>query len=557
MARSFGACLRQVRSVSIQMSRRVHELAVFLATSPGTVVTSALRTVAQRTGAVGVLLIVTDVLLVSALEAYSTPFWHDEMYTAILSQLPDSQALSRALSDGVDGNPPLFYYLTRFSRVLIPDDHVAYRTPSIAGFLLVLVCIYAIVSTRVDRLSALAASSLLLALPVASYAYEARPYTPMVACVCCAVLAWQRVGHGHRNEWALGIGLAGALSFHYYAALAWPAFIAAECARWYVRKTCRPRVWVALCLGALPLVLFRDHLATLREVYGQNLWAPPSPVQVITGSDWLFGVRHLGFVLVMGIATGIAYRIVSLRSPPQRLNTSTSENTAERWTGITEEEVLSLGLLAVPAIGVTVATIMGGDLDPRYMLTAVVGGAIGVGLLLGSAVAPIRWFVLFASLGAYALRVPGPASELLAGTLVQRRVVAAQLLETTIRKHTNLGVPIVVSDGLQYLPLTRYIAPDLRHDLYALVDPTSAVDYVGSDSVDRNLQLLRGYVPLQIVDYADFASAHRSFLMVSSGERFDWLPTRLVRDGHDVTLVANENGAHIYRVAFVPSDPVR
>ena len=203
MARSFGACLRQVRSVSIQMSRRVHELAVLLATSPGTVVTSAQRTVAQRTGAVGVLLIVTGVLLVSALEAYSTPFWHDEMYTAILSQLPDSQALSRALSDGVDGNPPLFYYLTRFSRVLIPDDHLAYRTPSIAGFLLVLVCIYAIVSTRVDRLSALAASSLLLALPVASYAYEARPYTPMVACVCCAVLAWQRVGHGHRNEWAL------------------------------------------------------------------------------------------------------------------------------------------------------------------------------------------------------------------------------------------------------------------------------------------------------------------------------------------------------------------
>ena len=49
MARSFGACLRQVRSVSIQMSRRVHELAVLLATSPGTVVTSAQRTVAQRT----------------------------------------------------------------------------------------------------------------------------------------------------------------------------------------------------------------------------------------------------------------------------------------------------------------------------------------------------------------------------------------------------------------------------------------------------------------------------------------------------------------------------
>jgi hypothetical protein len=131
------------------------------------------------------------------------------------------------------------------------------------------------------------------------------------------------------------------------------------------------------------------------------------------------------------------------------------------------------------------------------------------------------------------------------------------MLETTIRKHTNLGVPIVVSDGLQYLPLTRYIGPDLQPDLYAVVDPTSAVEYVGSDAVDRNLQLLRPYVPLQIVDYADFVSAHRTFLMVSSGERFDWLPTRLVRDGHEVTLVATENGAHIYRVDLTshPSVP--
>ena len=539
------------------MNGRVHERAVLLATRPGADVTRAQRTVAQRTGAVGVLVIVTGVLLVSALQAYSTPFWYDEMYTALLSQLPDSQALSRALAEGVDGNPPLFYYLTRFSRVLIPDDHLAYRTPSIVGFLLVLVCVYAVVSKRVDRLSALAASSLLLVLPVATYAYEARPYAPMVACVCGAVLAWQRVGNGHRNAWALGIGLAGALSFHYYAVLAWPAFIAAECARWYLRDTFRPRVWVALCLGALPLVLFRDDLATLREVYGHHPWAPPSPVLVITGSDWLFGVGHFGFALAMGISTGIVYRIVSLRSPPQRLNSSTSENIAESWTGITEEGVLSLGLLAVPAIGVAVATIMGGDLDPRYMLTGVVGGAIGFGLLLSSAAAPIRWFVLFACLGTYALRVPGPARELLAGTLVQRRAVATQLLEATIRKHTNPGVPIVVSDGLQYLPLTRYIAPDVRHDLYALVDPSSAVSYVGTDAVDRNLQLLRRYVPLQIVDYADFASAHRSFLMVSSGERFDWWPTRLVRDGHDVTLVADENGARIYRVAFVPSSPVR
>ena len=163
------------------------------------------------------------------------------------------------------------------------------------------------------------------------------------------------------------------------------------------RDAFRPRVWVALCLGALPLVLFRDHLATLREVYGHNPWAPPSPVQVITGSDWLFGVRHFGFALAVGIATGIAYRIVSLRSPAQRLNTSISDNTAESWPGITEEGLLSLGLLAVPAIGVTVAMIMGGDLDPRYMLMAVVGGAIGFGLLLSRAAAPVRWFVLFAA----------------------------------------------------------------------------------------------------------------------------------------------------------------
>jgi hypothetical protein len=151
----------------------------------------------------------------------------------------------------------------------------------------------------------------------------------------------------------------------------------------------------------------------------------------------------------------------------------------------------------------------------------------------------------------YGLQGVNGVQRLFAGTLTDQRTASVRALETTIRKHNEARVPVVVSDPHQYLPLTRYATRDTRDTLYALVDPESAISYIGIDSSDRNLQLLRRYVSLRVVDYADFAAVHPKFVLVSSGNWLDWWPARLVRDGHQVTLLADESGARLYRVVLV------
>jgi Dolichyl-phosphate-mannose-protein mannosyltransferase len=523
--------------------RRARDLGVHVA-----VLSHPASSRARVAAAVILLAMGAAVALVSALNAYSRPFWHDEIYTAIISDLPDASAVWPALTDAVDANPPLYYYLARSARFLVPDDHLAYRLPSIVGFLLAMGCIYAVLAGRVDRLSALAASSLLLALPVSDYAFEARPYTLMLAGVCFALFAWQRVDDGPVYAWLLGLALATALSLHYYAALVWPAFAAAEVAWWYQHGRPRFSVWAALLLGATPLLAFRGHLDTIREYYGVNLWSPPSVLQVISGPDWLFGVRHDGFIFALGVAVWLMFRIGSLR---HHRAVSAAPHETVRRADLLGVGVLSLGLLAVPAVGVAVAMTMGGDLTPRYMLTALAGGAIGLGIVLSGAPPTARWFVLAATVAAYTARAIHLAPEVATGRLNDRRTGFARSLEHVIDLHNaSASLPVVVSDAHQYLPLTRYGSPELQRSLFALVDPPAAVQYVRTDAIGRNLQALRRYVPLRIVDFADFAAKHRTFLLVSSGGPFDWWPARLADDGHELVLLADAGAGQIYRVVL-------
>jgi hypothetical protein len=490
-------------------------------------------------------LMLAAVLIVSALNAYRTPFWHDEVYTALVSELPNHDAIRRALGDAVDAQPPLYYYVARAAKLIISDDHLAYRVPSVFGFTIAVLAIYLIVSKRGDRLSGLVASALLITLPAANYAYEARPYAALLGCVCVALLAWQRVDNARGAAWALAIALAGALSMHYYAVLVWPAFVAGELTYWRLRRTFRARVWLALAAGASPLLLFRDHLAVVRDVYGQNLWAQPSARQIITAPDWLFDVGHFGFILAATVAAGICYRIASVAFDAPL----PSGVRPEPDPSLVEDGVVSLGLLAVPVIAVLVAITMGGDMEPRYMLPSIIGGTVAFGLLLGTATQPVRWFLLLLLLATYGFRVPGLAGELRAGSLAAGRTAGAQAIAADIRRYHDNVVPVVVSDGLQYLPLTRYVDSDLQNHLHGLADPVAAVKYAGSDSVDRNLQILGRYTSLRIRDFAAFRSEHRRFVVLSSGGRFDYWPARLVDEGYTLTLLSDRAGARLFYAA--------
>jgi hypothetical protein len=99
--------------------------------------------------------------------------------------------------------------------------------------------------------------------------------------------------------------------------------------------------------------------------------------------------------------------------------------------------------------------------------------------------------------------------------------------------------------------MAYYNPPDRHRELYAIVDPQAALAFAGTDSIDLALIVLRRYFPLQVEDYTEFARRHRTFLLIS-GNMFDWWPSRLLRDGEELTLIDKDSGNLIYKVILKP-----
>jgi hypothetical protein len=494
------------------------------------------------------LLILLTVGLCSTLHAVSTPLWFDEICTVIVSRLPSVSAIWAALDHAVDGNPPVYYLVARATRHVTSGDHLGYRLPSIVGLLGVVFCCYAILSRRVRRLSALVGTAFILSTAVAGYAYEARPYDLMLACVSAAVLAWQRVNDSRLYSAVLAVTLAAAVSLHYYAILVWPAFLLAETSVWIFRRRLRVHAWAALVVGAVPILFFAPLLLKVREYYGRNFWAKPSFRQAFLTHDWLFGFGdYWGLIFAVGITAILLY----LRIPIVASNGRSRQGQAEMDVVPIEELILSLTLLWLPLIAVAAAKLGHGGMTERYMLPTVLGGALALGYVIDNTPGAGRALLLILLLMNYALSQVGIVKSALNGSLLEARATAAHEAEMIV---TNLGepeLPIVFANGHKYLAIAYYTPSDLSRRLHAIADPQAAVLFHKgkSDSLDLNLLALRPYFPLQVEDFDDFVSKHREFILISGGA--DWWLRRLVHDGFTLRLVSAAEDK-VYKVTGGP-----
>jgi len=113
-------------------------------------------------------------------------------------------------------------------------------------------------------------------------------------------------------------------------------------------------------------------------------------------------------------------------------------------------------------------------------------------------------------------------------------------------------MPVVVSDGGDYLPIAHYATPAMAKRLVCLVDVPASLLYAGDDVMDKELIVLRPFASLQISDFADFVSQHHTFLLYSSngsgGDPHDWWATRLLRDGYALRVVAADHRQSVFLV---------
>jgi len=495
----------------------------------------------EKLAALGVWILVAYAIVRSLFGAASKPFWYDELCTLIVARQPSLSAIWRALAQGADGQPPPFYLVERAAAALLHNPHLGFRLPAICGFACTLVCVFFFVKRRSGALYALLCTSmLLLTVAYSTYAVEARPYSLLLACIAIALLSYQRAPE---TGWIIlmGLSFAAAGALHYYAVFALVPFGLAEIALSLKERRLRPRVWLALACGLLPLALFWPLLRALKKYYGSSIWDQPSLRRTGSTYGWLFHISSYHWNLAIAVA--IALFLVGAPMAALAIRHVRATLIAERYF---HEHVPVWALLGLPFVAFAATKLAHGGLDHKYVLPCVLAVPLGAGYILPRLNRSIVVLLAVLVLSVLAVQEAGfwASQRGHLGEVVSPVATVESMVD--LAAHTDL--PVVVSDGDDYLPFVYYAPPELARRFVDVVDPPQAIAYIGNDTVEKSLLRLRFYYPLRVYEFQTFASSHASFLLYSNGSASDWWPRRLANDGYSLEVAAAGQGRKVYLV---------
>ena len=427
-------------------------------------------------------LVLTTAVLTAIFSARRTQFWYDEVLTVTTASQGSLKGIWTALTYGADANPPFFYVVERSASRFFSDPEVGFRISSILALAIAVSAMFFFALPRIGPVGASIVSvSLLFTTLYRDYTIDARPYVMVSACVALALVAWQRAD-GRRALVSLGILCLVAESLHYYAIYAIAAIAFGEAVRSARLRRFRPLVWIAFSAALVPPVLCWPLLARARQVYSAHFWAQPD----ITDVPRVY-MQVLGFpgavIMALMLIAGFGPHLLAWRRNP-KLRSSFNP----------EECAAAIALIFVPLIGILVAKISQGGMAPRYGLSAVLGASIAVGHITSRAsrIAVAVLLVLVAVAGAQQAHQWQEFRE----SPLARSGNIAEVLKGMLRESGNGGIPVVVSSGLDYLPIAYYGPRPFDPSIVSLLDPEKAVAYQKTDSVEVGLRLLNRYWPL-------------------------------------------------------------
>ena len=485
-------------------------------------------------------------------QASDKPFFFDEIATVAVARQESPRAIWNALQKAADAQPPPYYLVEAASRQVADNPHIAYRLPSLLGFLSIPIALWLFVRKRRGEPAALAAALMPFVMPVFTlYAIEARPYALVTGCVAWALVMWQDADRRGRAA-ALALFLIAASSFSYSAIVALVPFGLAELVRTVRLRQIRVRVWLALAAGCLPLAAFWPLLSRFRQEYGTAFWAKP---QLIGTYGELLGisVRWAAPLVAVLVAAWIASLLVPHRVPVRQETSPVPP----------EEAIVVLGFACLPIVIYIVAVILDSPMVSRYAIPAVLGISAAAAFLASASQSRRGvWYLLLALSSIIGLHQVDYWRFGQSTPHIAMAHADAATLRRLIERHDVARLPIVISNGLNYLPMAYYEGSARDVPFYYLADPASAIKFIQTDSVDLALLKLAPYLPMRLQEPSSFFAEHPVFLVFSESMLWDYLPRRLLREGHSVRLLAvdgSDGGNHrLYRVELqrLPQAPV-
>jgi Dolichyl-phosphate-mannose-protein mannosyltransferase len=475
--------------------------------------------------------------LATSVRAWGKPFWHDEIFTLVVARLPTLDTMWKAQLDGLDLSPPLNTVITRAVHEVAGVGRVTSRLPPMIGFWTASVVLFAIVRRRVGTILGLAAAALPCFTGAYRFAYEARGYGLTLGLAALALYAWleiARTGRRAPHLALMSLVIASGVWTHYFAALACLPVVFGEIVR---QKRLRRVDWpfwtavVAAGLATLPLL----PLAMAGHSQARTFWGRTAGANIAEMYAFLFlpvpewgALGGFAFLVALAVVIFLGVDRFNRRRRGRR-----------RLEAVPAHELVAgLTFLALPVFGWLLGLFAGTGMAARYLVFTV----IGLGFLLPIGVSRLAqhpaWNMLFAG-----LLVAGwlGQSALDAGRIVRSGFQDPVASKPLLTESLSRSEPLVVTNGIVFLQLSYYAPSDWKSRIRYLADPSAALTYSGSDTIDRGLLALARWSPISVSRYEDFTAAHSNFSVYDAGA--GWLLDRLRSQGASIEKVGNDPGA--------------
>jgi hypothetical protein len=337
----------------------------------------------------------------------------------------------------------------------------------------------------------------------------------------------------------LAVSLALAQSLHYYAVLAMVPFGLAELVLTHRTHRIRWGVWLALAVGAIPLLVFWNLLAINGAYYGGHFWAY---------YQFTFLARTYGDFLQTGqeFGAGIAAAALlgGLITYFGRPGTESGAQKRGRDEGASELTLLS-GLAALPFIAYVPTSIMHSAFAMRYVLPATVGVSLAFGYILCRTKFTTIVIVAVSVIAILAVQESSFWRSL------RRDVGDITWTSAGVEKFIDGAghgeLPVVIPNGLLYVGLVHYGSPSLvDRVIYVAQDPPGNKN--GRATFDKGMYIFQSYWPFRMADFEEFTAINQKFLIYveEKDPGRDSLTLRLVRDGWSLETVELDDFRRVY-----------
>ncbi len=515
-----------------------------------------------RSGSARVALLATMLLTVAIVLAWGhfKLLDQDEVFVLQTDSVPSVRELIEVQRHYPISLDPLFYHLLGHASVkLFGPTAAALRLPSLAGYLLMEVCLFGVVrSLAGERAAAIAAGIPALTITV-YYGMQARPYGVLLGLTAAMLWNWQRAvrayaaGAGSRRSGALvalSVTLALALNTHYFAVLLLIPLCSAEIVRTaYNRRPDWP-VIAAIGLGMTAIVFALPFQRAAGEFRKNYYNAGSVGLHAVTQSyrTLFLNYTDYGMSVQRTIAAVLVVLAVAL------LLALFSQARSRDWPLLPSEAVYLLLLAALPFAGFLLARYVTHSIETRYVLPAIVGIAV----LSALALQPRRWphgafcaavtCLLLAAAAAALVRVQEERAKrdaILASVVVPPNIRAMLLAKPEARLYAqNLGI---FDQNLIHIA-----DPEIRNRLVLLYSTSEELRYSRHDTNALTAMHMQHFASQPVERYEDLKQQPGEHLMLLyDGTGWDWSDKAIRDDRANVTEVGNAFGGKVVAVRFM------